>query len=506
VVCRYCHTDLKKLVYHADKEATDADHEHYCEVVTYSAAAWAKLMADYAEQIATGLVYIHEQSRPHLDLKCENILLAKSDDRAGYVCKLADFGMVYEAPTTADAQEQAGQGQVYGTWEYMPPECYQRQYGEPCFASDIYSFGLMLWEMVSRSRIYSSFPGFEDDDEAPSITGEDGKKAVDMRLIAQRLANAQRPKQSAGCPAVLHSVMEACWVHEKDDRPSAVDLLGVIKKIREDESEGTLAPPEHHTAVDREIGYQEFLSQLGLQERQSDLAEYLSNPGNELTELQQMDKADLDSDIMDDDDLGFSEAEKVQFRAAVEALPYGLPPDPYPAFLSKVGLQEKKADLAEYLSKPGNELIELTQMDPEDLDSDILDDDDLGLDDETKVKFRAAVAELRQSSLAAEDGGGSAGEPSDGTRRGAWSELIERYGGGSSAVSAEVAELREQLHASELRAHASELREQQKDNELHAFEMREQQKDNDLLKKDNDLLKRDEEIAALRQQLALARP
>ena len=46
---------------------------------------------------------------------------------------------------------------------------------------------------------------------------------------------------------------------------------------------------------------------------------------------------------------------------------------------------------------------------------------------------------------------------------------------------------------------------QQKDNELHASELREQQKDNDLLKKDNDLLKRDEEIAALRQQLALAR-
>ena len=121
------------------------------------------------------------------------------------------------------------------------------------------------------------------------------------------------------------------------------------------------------------------------------------------------------------------------------------------------------------------------------------------MDDETKVKFRAAVAELRQSAAAVAAGGGSPDKPSDGTQRGAWLELMERYGGGSSAVSAEVAELREQLHA-------SELREQQKDNELHASELREQQKDNDLLKKDNDLLKRDEEIAALRQQLALARP
>jgi serine/threonine protein kinase len=461
VVCRFCHTDLKKLVYHAKKKTTDADHEYFCEVVNYSAAAWAKLMADYAQQIATGLVYIHAENRPHLDLKCENILLAKSDERAGYVCKLADFGMVYEAPTMVD--EAVVQEQVYGTWEYMPPECYQRQYGEPCFASDIFSFGLMLWEMVSRSRIYKSFPGFEDDDEAPSITGDDGKKAVDMRMIAQRLANGQRPKPSAECPAVLHTLMEACWVHEKEDRPSAVELLGVIEKIREDKSESTLAPPEHHAEVDREISYPEFLSQLGLLERQTDLAEYLSKPGNELTELMQMDPDELDSDILDDDDLGFSEAERVQFRAAVEALPYGLPPDPYDVFLSQLGLHERKADLAEYLSKPGNELIELTQMDPEDLDSDILDDDDLGLDDETKVKFRATVAELRQSAASvAEDGGGSADEPSDGTQRGAWLELMERYGGGSSSVSAEVAELREQLHA-------SELREQQKDDEIAAL-------------------------------------
>ena len=59
-----------------------------------------------------------------------------------------------------------------------------------------------------------------------------------------------------------------------------------------------------------------------------------------------MDPDELDSDILDDDDLGFSEAERVQFRAAVEALPYGLPPDPYDVFLSQLGLHERKADLA----------------------------------------------------------------------------------------------------------------------------------------------------------------
>eukprot|EP01046_Picozoa_sp_COSAG06_P092014 COSAG06_NODE_38263_length_425_cov_1.104294_1_plen_119_part_10 len=56
----------------------------------------------------------------------------------------------------------------------------------------------------------------------------------------------------------------------------------------------------------------------------------------------------------------------------------------------------RKADLAEYLSKPGNELVELKQMSEEDLDGDILDDDDLEFDEDTKSRFRSAVAKLRE--------------------------------------------------------------------------------------------------------------
>ena len=61
------------------------------------------------------------------------------------------------------------------------------------------------------------------------------------------------------------------------------------------------------------------------------------------------------------------------------------------------GGQEVKGDLADYLSKPGAELTELVQMDEQDLDDDILEDDDLGFDEEMKARFRAAVAELKQS-------------------------------------------------------------------------------------------------------------
>jgi hypothetical protein len=244
-----------------------------------------------------------------------------------------------------------------------------------------------------------------------------------VKIIAQRLADGQRPAASVSCPEVLHMLMQTCWVHEVDERPTALEVLTIIKKIREQETEGILAPPSTDAGVEAEISYLEFLGQLGLANKKDDLADYLSDPNAELTELQQMDEEALDEDIINDDDLGLTEEQKAQFRAAVQALPYGLPRDAYDEFLAQLGLEGRKADLAEYLSKPGNELVELTQMSEEDLDGDILDDDDLGLDEGTKARFRSAVAELREGQgMDAEPVASSSDEP--------WAALMGMLGGG----------------------------------------------------------------------------
>jgi hypothetical protein len=159
----FCETDMLKIVH--GKVDTDLEGKAYQE---YSGAEWAALMATFAEQIAAGCVYIHSQERPHLDIKPENILIAH--EASGYVCKLADFGMAFSEPVEEAAAAAAIDEEAivpYGTWEYLSPECWKRKYGNPSFASDMFAFGLMLWEMVSRSRIYRAFPGFENDDEAP---------------------------------------------------------------------------------------------------------------------------------------------------------------------------------------------------------------------------------------------------------------------------------------------------------------------------------------------------
>eukprot|EP01046_Picozoa_sp_COSAG06_P019346 COSAG06_NODE_1376_length_9648_cov_67.818096_3_plen_356_part_00 len=266
-------------------------------------------------------------------------------DEEGMSGKLADFGMMTysasetaAAETTADAaadnygsankvqpqQHPSGDDDAiapYGTWEYMSPECFKRKYGEPDFKSDVFSLGVMMWEMLARARPYTAFPGFEDDDEAPRTYDDDGKLVVDVKIIAHRLADGQRPAPSAGCPEVLHMLMQACWVHKMDERPPAQALLDVIKRIRA--AKDVLDPPpvpESELEQPAVVTYDSFVAKLGLQDKTSLLAEYLSCPGSELLELKQMDEADLREDILEDADLGLTPEQQGEFCAAVEEL------------------------------------------------------------------------------------------------------------------------------------------------------------------------------------------
>ena len=350
----YCLTDLQKVVH--GKAQTDAACKSFDE---YTGTEWVSPMVDFAEQIATGFVYIHGEGRPHLDIKPENILLAKEDD--SYVCKLADFGMVFQ-PTTQQAIEPAGasespapgsteeaglvwthspsaeqanagattltEDKPYGTWEYMAPESWKRKYGKPGFESDIFSFGMMLWEMVARKRIYSGFPGFYQDKFAPtSINEKTGKKEIDVKQIAERLAVKEQRPPSAWTgsddlehhyPALLYMLMQACLVPEMSKRPKAEDVLDMLAKLQK--YPGAIHPTREVEPDLPHLSYAGFLEQLGLQDKKQELSDCGLDDGLELKQLVEMDDTDLNDDILADEDLELDEDTKAKFRDAVEAL------------------------------------------------------------------------------------------------------------------------------------------------------------------------------------------
>lgn len=162
------------------------------------------------DAILSGLAAAHRAGIVHRDVKPENVLLAE-DGRI----KIGDFGLA--RATTANTASGA---QLMGTIAYLAPELVTR--GTADARSDIYSLGIMLYEM---------------------LTGEQPYKGEQPMQIAYQHATDSVPRPSAKNPAVPEQLDElVLWSTERtpDDRP--LDAAAMLERLREVEKDLGLAP------------------------------------------------------------------------------------------------------------------------------------------------------------------------------------------------------------------------------------------------------------------------
>lgn len=171
---------------------------------------------EIATQVASGLAAAHAAGLVHRDLKPENIMLTPS----GQV-KILDFGLARQRRPKSEAStaELTDEGAVMGTAGYMSPEQVRGEQAD--HRSDLFSFGVVLYEMLSGKR---PFAGGSQVEVMSAILKEDPRELP------------------ASVPPALTSIVNRCLEKAPDRRfQSAADLgfaLQVLALPRAD-AEGT---------------------------------------------------------------------------------------------------------------------------------------------------------------------------------------------------------------------------------------------------------------------------
>ncbi|RVE58141.1 hypothetical protein OJAV_G00206300 [Oryzias javanicus] len=152
--------------------------------------------------IASGMKYLSDMGYVHRDLAARNILV-----NSNLVCKVSDFGLSRVLEDDPEGAYTTRGGKIPIRW--TAPEAIA--YRKFTSASDAWSYGIVLWEVMS----YGERPYWE-------MSNQDVIKAVD---------EGYRLPPPMDCPATLYQLMLDCWQKERNNRPKFEQIVSILDKL-----------------------------------------------------------------------------------------------------------------------------------------------------------------------------------------------------------------------------------------------------------------------------------
>lgn len=152
--------------------------------------------------IASGMKYLSDMGYVHRDLAARNILI-----NSNLVCKVSDFGLSRVLEDDPEAAYTTRGGKIPIRW--TSPEAIA--YRKFTSASDVWSYGIVLWEVMS----YGERPYWE-------MSNQDVIKAVD---------EGYRLPPPMDCPAALYQLMLDCWQKDRNNRPKFEQIVSILDKL-----------------------------------------------------------------------------------------------------------------------------------------------------------------------------------------------------------------------------------------------------------------------------------
>jgi len=164
-------------------------------------------LCDFAIQICDGMQYLELKRLIHRDLAARNILVFSKNK-----VKISDFGLSRALGVGKDYYQTNFNVNLKLPIAWCAPECIS--YLRFTSASDIWAYGVTLWEMFSY--------GFQP---WAALTGHQILEAIDE-------PNFQRLEQPECCPKDYFSVMLKCWQHDPNKRPKFAELINILPECK----------------------------------------------------------------------------------------------------------------------------------------------------------------------------------------------------------------------------------------------------------------------------------